>query len=122
MKWFLYAISFFWIGLGVCFILYTDACRRVMAELLDSIHEKILALIALAVGFLLILSAFWSRNFWFIMFLGVIAGVKGVVLLFIPKSKFETVKTWYSSGASNRTYRFFGIIMLVIGTAVTSWT
>jgi uncharacterized protein YjeT (DUF2065 family) len=122
MKWFLYAIGFFWIGLGVCFILYTETCRQMAAEILDAVHEKILALIALAIGFLLILSAFWSENVWFIMLLGVMVTVKGVLLLFNPKNMFETIKNWYLNGASDRTYRFFGIIMLIVGTAVSWWT
>ncbi|MBW1698480.1 MAG: hypothetical protein JRH18_17030 [Deltaproteobacteria bacterium] len=122
MKWFLYGMGFLWIGVGICLILLTDMCRKAIARILDAIHEKILAVFSLAVGFLLVLSAFWSQNFWFIMMLGTVAIAKGVLLMFNPKNLFERMKDWYLNSASDNTYRLFGIIMLIVGTVISSWT
>jgi len=115
-------MGFLWIGVGICLILLTDMCRKAIARILDAIHEKILAVFSLAVGFLLVLSAFWSQNFWFIMMLGTVAIAKGVLLMFNPKNLFERMKDWYLNSASDNTYRLFGIIMLIVGTVISSWT
>jgi len=53
--------------------------------------------------------------------LGVIATLKGLVLLFNPKNIVERVQNGYLQEGSNQTYLFFGVIMLIVGTAVSSW-
>ncbi len=120
-KWFLYAISFTWIAMGSGFILYTQKCRTALSKMLDPKYEKFIFGLIIAIGVLLMFSAPHSRNFGVVIFLGIIATVKGILLIFIPRNLYGNMKKWYLQTASDQTYRFFGIVMLIIGVAVATW-
>jgi uncharacterized protein YjeT (DUF2065 family) len=121
MKWFLYLISFCWIAAGSCFILYTIQCRDLLKNMLSKSYEKIIAASAIIIGLLLIISAFQAQGFWFIVFVGIVAIGKGFFVIFNPKNSFYNIRDWYLNTASDQTYRLFGIITMVIGTAMITW-
>jgi len=121
MEWVLYAFSVLWIALGVCLILYTDACRTASRNVLKDAYEKPLFFLALIIGVLLIFSASHSRNAAFIVILGIIAIAKAVLFLFNPRGLYTKMKQWFLETVSDTTYRFFGIVSLVLGVAVFSW-
>lgn len=101
MKQFLYAISFLWIALGSCFVLYTTEGRKVIRSMLRGIDRRFLS--------------------WFIRLLGVIAVAKGGFIFANPKGFYDQITNWYLDTASDQTFRFFGIVSLILGTAVLSW-
>ena len=121
MKWFLYLISFSCIAAGSCFILYTIQCRELLKNMLSKSYEKIISILAIIIGLILIISAFKAQGFWFIVVLGIIAISKGFFVLFNPKHYFDNIRNWYLNTASDQTYRLFGIIIIVIGTAIITW-
>ncbi|MGD8541016.1 MAG: hypothetical protein PVI27_00070 [Desulfobacteraceae bacterium] len=121
MKWVLMAISLLWIASGVCLILYTAACRKVLANLLENMSPQILGALAFGVGALLLLSAGASQNFWFVVLLAVLAAAKGLLFFLNPRGLFAKIRQWYLHQADDQTYRMAGIILLVLGTAVFSW-
>jgi len=121
MKIFLYAISFIWVAAGACFILYTGESRGFLKQMFDELNEKILSAAAMVIGLLLLFSASEASHSWFIILLGLLGLIKGGLLLANPQNIFEAVKSWSLNTATDQTYRFFGIVMLVIGTAVFSW-
>ena len=121
MEWFLYIIGFFWIASGCVFILYTSECRNMLRKILMKVNEKYLSALIIVVGIFLLFSASYSQNFWFIIFLGILAIAKGLLFLFNPNKYYEKLRNWYLDTASDQTYRFFGILVLIIGTAVVSW-
>jgi hypothetical protein len=121
MKWVLMGISLVWIASGVCLVLYTAACRKGLANLLESMNAQVLGALTLAVGLLLLLSAGASQNFWFVVLLGALALAKGAFLIVNPRGVFEKIRRWYLLQADDQTYRMGGIILLVLGTAVFSW-
>lgn len=121
MKEFLYAISLLWITVGSCFVLYTTASRGFFRALLRGMDRRLLSVLPVVFGVLLILSASQSRNSWFIRLLGIIAVIKGGFIFSNPKGTYDQITNWYLDAASDHTLRFFGIIALVLGTAVFSW-
>ena len=121
MKWFLFFVSLLWIVAGCGYILYTRQFREVMGTLIKGINEKIIAVLAVVFGILLILGASLTRHEWFIMLLGIIAIIKGVFIFLDPKGYWQKVKAWYVDQASDQTFRLFGIIALILGTALFSW-
>lgn len=118
---FLYGISIIWVVIGSCCILYTTQCRSILKKMLKGLNLKFLALLAIIIGILLIFSAWYSRNFWFIVFLGLITIGKGILFFLNPGNTAEKILNWSFDTASDQTYRFFGIVFLIIGTAVSSW-
>ena len=121
MKWFLFLFSVLWIAAGSWYILYTQQARQKAFDLINAMNEKIMAGAALVCGLLFFLSASSSSNSGFIIFLGIISVAKGVFIFLDPKDLWTQVKAWYTETASDQTYRLFGIIMLIVGTAVFSW-
>ena len=121
MKMFLYAVSFAWVVIGSCYILYTMESRSFIRQFFDEVNERIITAIILLLSLMLLISASSVENSWFIVFLGLLGLVKGGLLIANPHNVFDTIKSWYLDSASDQTYRFFGIVMVVLGTAVFSW-
>jgi uncharacterized protein YjeT (DUF2065 family) len=121
MKWFLYAFSFIWIALGTWSILFTDETRNVLKGMFYKIDRKILSVFEAIIGLLLLFSAAESHHAWFIRLIGFLAVIEGGIMFFIPKNLYDELIDWYVNIASNQTYRLFGIISIILGTAVLSW-
>jgi len=121
MKWFLYVFSFFMVAGGAGLVLYTEDMRRYSTRLLAATNEKIIAVLAAIIGALLIASATSSHHPGFIVFLGVISLLKGVFIFFNPRGLYVPIRQWYLETATDQTFRLFGIIWLIIGTALFSW-
>ena len=121
MKGFLYVISFFCIAMGCCTILYTDETRRFVKSIFNEIDRKFISAFELIMGILLLISATARRQAWFIRLFGLLAIIEGAVIFLIPKNLYDELMDWYLNSASNQTYRLFGILSLVFGTAILSW-
>ena len=121
MKWFLYVISFLWIAIGCCTILYTKETRNVVRNILNKIDRKVLSAFEAIIGILLFLSATASHHSWFIRLIGFLAVIEGGIIFLIPKNLYDELIDWYLNSASDQTYRLFGIISIILGTAVLSW-
>ena len=121
MKGFLYVASFFCIAMGCCTILYTDETRKFVKSIFNEIDRKFISAFELIIGILLLISATASRQAWFIRLIGLMAIIEGGVIFLIPKNLYDELMDWYLNSASNQTYRLFGILSLVFGTAILSW-
>ncbi len=121
MRWFLYAISYSWIAIGTCSILFTDETRNVLKGIFKTVDRKILSVFEAVIGILLLFSAAESHHGWFIRLIGLMALMEGAIIFFIPKKLYDDLVHWYLSNASDQTYRLFGIISIILGTAVLSW-
>ena len=121
MKPFLYIVSFFWVAAGACVILYTEEARQFSRQVTEGVNIRVLSVAGILFCVLLLAAAPAARNSWFINLIGLIGIIKGVVFLLNPLGIWETTKSWYVDRASDQTFRFFGILMLMIGTAVFSW-
>ena len=121
MKLFLYLISLSWIAAGAGYILYTQPVREVAGNLIKGANEKIIAGLAVLVGLLFLFGASSTRHSGFILFLGIVALAKGAFIFLNPRGYWQKVKTWYVDETSDQTYRLFGIIALILGTALFSW-
>jgi uncharacterized protein YjeT (DUF2065 family) len=121
MKWFLYLFSIVFLSTGSVLILYTTEYRRWFQSFITSTPPKILAALPAGIGFLLIVSAFSSKYPAVIIILGIMGLLKGALALFNPSGSFDQIKAWLFNTASDQTLRLFGIIAVVIGTAMVSW-
>ena len=121
MKLFLYVVSVLWIAMGSCSILYTVECRKVLTNLLKGLDRRVLAFLPGLFGILFMAAASQTRNPGVIRLLGLLAVAKGGFIFANPQGLYDQVAEWYLDKASDQTYRFFGIISLILGTAVLSW-
>ena len=121
MNVFLYAISFLCIGIGCCTILYTNETRNFLKRLFNQIDRKFLSVFEVIMGILLLVSATASHHSWLIRLIGLLAVIEGGVILLIPKNLYDELINWYVNSLSDQTYRLFGILSLILGTAMLSW-
>ena len=121
MKWVLYTICIVWIATGSSLILYTEQTRQYISRWLKSGQEILFVVITLLVGLLLMFAAPFSRHSWFIVLMGAMAIGKAGFIFFNPNNLYDQMREWYLTKASDQTYRFFGILMLILGTAIFSW-
>jgi len=121
MRLFLYAISLLWVAIGCFTILYTSESRNVVKSIINNIDRKILSAFEAIIGILLLFSATASHHSWFIRLIGFMAVIEGGLIFFIPKNLYDELIDWYLNSVSDQTYRLFGIISIILGTAVLSW-
>ena len=121
MKWFLYAISLIWIAIGCCMILYTSETKNFMERMIKEIDLRILSILPFVAGILFLLSASVCRFPWVIRFIGLMSLVEGVLAFSNPSNLYDKLMDWYLDSISDQTHRLFGIITIILGTAVLSW-
>ncbi len=121
MKWILYLLAVIWISSGCFMILYTEEYRKKMKQFLDKVGRVVAASIALVAGILLVIAAFSTNSTAFVAVLGILAIAKGGIFLVNPGNAYEKMINLYLNDASDQTYRFFGIMTLVLGMALISW-
>jgi uncharacterized protein YjeT (DUF2065 family) len=121
VKWFIYAISVFFIAIGCCTILYTNESRKFVRTLFNKIDRKIISAFEAIMGILLLFSATATHHPWFIRLIGLLAIIEAGVIFLISKNLYDELIDWYANSASDDTYRLFGIISIVFGTIFLSW-
>ena len=121
MKWFLYAVSLFYISIGCFTILYTDKTRKLVRSIFNDIDQKILSALPFIFGIFFIFSASATRIPWLIRLIGLMGVIEGVIFLLIPKDLYDKFMDWYLNLLSEQTYRLSGILGIIFGTAVLSW-
>lgn len=121
MKWFLYAFSLYWIAVGSCAIIYTSEARNVMARMIREVDRRVLSIVAVIAGIAFLFAASASSVPWLIRLFGLLGILKGVYILVVPKNLYDQINNWYLDSFSDQAYRLWGIISLIIGTAVMSW-
>ena len=121
MNVFLYAFSFLFIAIGCCTILYVNETRNFLKRLFNQIDRKFLSVFEVIIGILLLVSATASHHSWFIRLIGLLAVIEGGAILLMPKNLYDELINWYVNSLSDQTYRLFGILSLILGTAMLSW-
>jgi uncharacterized protein YjeT (DUF2065 family) len=121
MAWFLYFISVAWISIGSSSILYTAETRNTFKALLSKTNRKVLSALPFGAGILLIVSASASSYPWLIRLFGLIALIKAGFIFANPRGMYDKAIRWYIESMSEQGDRLFGIITVILGTAVLSW-
>jgi uncharacterized protein YjeT (DUF2065 family) len=117
----LYLISLIGLALGVGVILYTENTRALLKTLTRQTDPRLLAAPPLIFGLLLVVAAGASHYPWFVRFLG-IAGLAKAAFLFInPQDRAARLTAWFLESLSDNAFRLWGIITVVLATALCSW-
>jgi uncharacterized protein YjeT (DUF2065 family) len=121
MKWFLYAFSLIWISFGAGIIIYTLESKSMIKSLVTDLDRRFLSVFPAIFGVFLIIAATESRHSWFIRLIGILAVLKGGFIFWNPQNLYNKIVDWYLISVSDQTFRFFGIITLILGTVILSW-
>jgi hypothetical protein len=101
---------------GTILAVYSDRCRELMQDLFNGLFDKLLALIAFMIGLALLIAAFYARCPVFFIVIAAIVILKSLLYLLDPKQYFSKLANWFVSVASDRLYRFLGVLEVMLGT------
>ena len=121
MKWFLYFMSIYLVAVGVALVLYSELIRKFLQKLDNAMNIKLLFPLPLILGVLFILSKDLMLHPWFAIVLGAVVVAKGAFLLLTPAHYVAATINWWTNEAQDITYRFWGLIVLVVGITLLSW-
>lgn len=121
MKWLLYAFSLIWISFGAGIIIYTRESKSMIKGFVTNLDRRILSVLPAIFGVFLIIAATESRHSWLIRLIGILAVLKGGFIFWNPQNLYDKIVDWYLNSVSDQTFRFFGIITLILGTVILSW-
>jgi hypothetical protein len=120
MVWYLYIVALMFIATGTFFILDSHHAVRLSARFVESGNYRLWGLLAAVFGLLLSVSSFWSGVVWFLFVLGLMTIGMGVFMLVGQEERVDALlRVW--GDISERGFRFWGLILLVVGTAILSW-
>jgi len=120
MVWYLYVVAFIFIAKGIFLILNTDQAVKLSRSFVESGNYRLWGLVGAVFGLLLAIASFWSGVVWFLFILGLLLTGMGVFMLVGQEERVDALlRVW--GDISERGFRFWGLILLVTGTAILSW-
>ncbi len=122
MTWYLYLLGFLSVAVGGYLILYTDETRSYFKKFISESEKKLrlLGIIPFILGILFFISAFWGSALAFLIILSLLMIAKGIFIFLNPNGMAKALSDWWQNKASDRTYRFAGLIMVILGIVVVS--
>jgi uncharacterized protein YjeT (DUF2065 family) len=117
MVWFLFVMGLIWVIGGTLMVF---AIRVVKEEYFSRIKiedPRKWSPLPLAGGILFLLAASSSSQVTFIVILGLLSLLKGLVFLFGPREKVKGMIDWWFK-ASDKTYRVWGVVVMGLGIAI----
>ena len=117
MKWFLFVVGVVWIVFGTLMVFSVGAFREKYASIVKGVDHRVWSPLGLAAGVLFILAAPSSAQPAFIVILGLLALVKGLLLLLGPREKVKSMIVWWLE-ASDQVYRIWGVFAFLLGVVV----
>ena len=113
MQYFLYIISIFWILCAVPFIFFPKKVKKIFSPVLHVIPSWLLAIIVLGVAVLFWLSASVVATPVLVKILAIIAVIKGVLCIALPKPFIEKAWNWFFNWPISW-YIAVGILLLAL--------
>jgi len=115
-KLLLYVLSIFWIIIGVLLTFATDMVRgKFLNKLLELKGERLkkLSVIPIVIGILLFLSASANEYTIYVIVIGLLAIIKGIVGIVATEKMEKFAERW--SKMSNNAYRIWGVVTIILG-------
>jgi uncharacterized membrane protein HdeD (DUF308 family) len=109
-------IGIAWIIVGTVMIFAPEVLRDSVLRKVKDVPIKPLSIIPGVAGILLLLAARYNRHTFFIVLLGILAIVKGVLGFTATEKLLEITKWWIKLDIN--IYRAVGVVIIIIGSVV----
>ncbi len=113
MNWVLYVVMLLWTIVGILFLISPTQGKKFYQKLIKALPFWLWGVVGLIFSYLLWRSADIVLQPWFVQLLAVMAGIKGISFLLIPKDKFHTLIDRFLQ-MSNVMYRIWGVVVLLL--------
>jgi len=117
MVWFLFAMGLIWVIGGTLMVFAVRVVREEYFSRIKIEDPRKWSPLPLAGGILFLLAASSSSQVTFIVILGLLSLLKGLVFLFGPREKVKGMIDWWFK-ASDKTYRVWGVVVMGLGIAI----
>ncbi len=117
MVWYLFVVGLIWVIGGTLMLFATRVMREDFCSKLKVTDPRKWSPVAIAAGVLFLLSASSSSQVTFIVILGLLSLLKGLVFLFGPREKVKGMIDWWFE-ASDKTYKAWGVVVMGLGIAI----
>ena len=113
MNWILYLLVILWGIFGILMLFIPKKAKDLALKFTHSGPYWVWGIIALIIAVLFWQSANSVSAPLLIKALAVLAGIKGLFMLFLPKSKMDSMLNYWTS-ISDVFYRIFGVVLLIL--------
>jgi uncharacterized protein YjeT (DUF2065 family) len=117
MVWFLFFIALVYVMFGTLALFATRFTREQYIGRLKIGDPRKWSPLPLVAGILFLLSASASSQVTFIVVLGLLVLLKGLVFLFGPREKVKRMIEWWLQG-SDKAYRVYAVVAIGLGVAI----
>lgn len=117
MIWFLFIIALVYIMFGTLLLFATGVARERYVSKLNIRDPRKWSPLPLAAGVFFLLAASSSSQSTFIVVLGLLALLKGLLFLFGPQEKVKSMIEWWING-SDKTYKIGAVVVIGLGIAI----
>jgi uncharacterized protein YjeT (DUF2065 family) len=117
MVWFLFFIALVYVMFGTLALFATRFTRDQYISRLKIDDPRKWSPLPLVAGILFLLSASASSQVTFIVVLGLLALLKGLVFLFGPREKVKRMIEWWLQG-SDKAYRVYAVVAMGLGVVI----
>jgi uncharacterized protein YjeT (DUF2065 family) len=117
MVWFLFVMGLIWVIGGTLMLFAIRVVREEYFSRIKIEDPRKWSPLPLAGGILFLLAASSSSQVTFIVILGLLSLLKGLVFLFGPREKVKGMIDWWFK-ASDKTYRVWGVVVMGLGIAI----
>ncbi|MBW1859411.1 MAG: hypothetical protein JRI70_04870 [Deltaproteobacteria bacterium] len=117
MIWFLFVIALVYIMFGTLLLFATGLTRDRYVSKLKINDPRKWSPLPLVAGILFLLAASSSSQATFIIVLGLLALLKGLIFLFGPQEKVKRMMEWWLE-CSDKMYRVWAVVVIGLGIAI----
>jgi uncharacterized protein YjeT (DUF2065 family) len=117
MVWFLFVMGLAWVIGGTLMVFAIRVVKEEYFSRFKIEDPRKWSPLPLAGGILFLLAASSSSQVTFIVILGLLSLLKGLVFLFGPREKVKGMIDWWFK-SSDKTYRVWGVVVMGLGIAI----
>lgn len=114
MGWFIFLVGIFWITFGISGLVATKGTNLALGNLIKNAKRQSLGLFSLIFGVLLLLSASSTKEPWFVLVLGILAFLKGAMIVLLSEQKLKAIIDWWLA-APEIIYKGWATLMIILG-------
>jgi hypothetical protein len=122
MEMLVYLLGLGHIVICSCLTLQPKGTIDVLRKLFQKFQLSYLAIIPALYGLLFWISASATIHSWVFWLVGILAFCEAILAFFNPNKIYSRLLDWYFDSVSDQTQRLLGIIGIIFGTLMTTWT
>lgn len=120
MRLIIWLIGLAWVVMGVGSVLAPHRTKNMVQKYIGTKKIQVWAVIILLMGILLVVGSFKARVHLYVLILGFLALLKGILLFIKPEMAQRLIGWWLNQ--SERAYQIWGLVVYTLGLFLLIWS